>query len=850
MAENFLIIDANSILNRAFYGIKHLSTKSGLPTNALFGFAKTLKRLLDEYTPTYAACAFDVHAPTFRHEMSPAYKANRTGMPDELRLQLPYAHRLAEAMGFTVCEKPGYEGDDVIGTLADLGAASGLHSYIATGDKDSLQLLSPGVSVVLIKTGEDVLYTPERFTAEYGVTPAQYVDVKALMGDKSDNIPGVAGVGEKTAFKLIADNGSLDAIYADIAACGATKSVAAKLEAARDAAFLSRRLAEICRSVPGYDDVAPYRTGGFHDAGLCALFTELELFSLIPAFSLSGAKAQAASLTAQKKHAPGERLVTPSELLGAAAALGEGAEAVVSAAQENGAVTLSLLTPDAILTATGEAAGFSPLFSRPVVCHDAKKLFKIFSPAGVEAKVAFDTMLAAYLLSPGDSKYPVGRVVGAFAPDLPADAPEVWLCGELRPILEKKLGEAGEGLALLTEMEIPLARVLCDMERDGVLLDADGVRRYSDSLLDAQNRIEQSVFDLSGEEFNLNSPKQLGEVLFGKLGLPHGRKTQNGYSTDADTLGKLRYAYPVADAVLRYREVAKLRSTYGEALAAQADENGRVHTTFNQCGTATGRLSSVDPNLQNIPVRSELGRELRRYFTAPQGKILVDADYSQIELRLLAALSGDENMIAAFASGADIHTSTAAQVFHVAPEEVTSQLRSRAKAVNFGIVYGIGDYSLSQDLGISRREAAQYIERYLATYPGVAKYLEDSVESAKRLGYTETMFGRRRPIPELASRNRNVVAFGERVARNSPIQGSAADVIKLAMISVHRRLAESGLDARLILQVHDELIVECAEDDASAVAALLKECMESAASTAVLLRADVAVGKTWYEAKG
>ena len=399
-------------------------------------------------------------------------------------------------------------------------------------------------------------------------------------------------------------------------------------------------------------------------------------------------------------------------------------------------------------------------------------------------------------------------------------------------------------------MEIPLARVLCDMERDGVMLDADGVRTFADQLYEVETKIAQAIYDLAGEEFNLNSPKQLGEVLFGKLGLPHGRKTQNGYSTDADTLGKLRHLYPIADAVLRYREVAKLRSTYGEALAATADADGRVHTTFNQCGTATGRLSSVDPNLQNIPVRSELGRELRRYFTAPEGKVLVDADYSQIELRLLAALSGDANMIEAFASGADIHTSTAAQVFHVAPQDVTPQLRSRAKAVNFGIVYGIGDFSLSQDLGISRREAAEYIERYLATYPGVAKYLSDSVEKATRLGYTETMFGRRRPIPELSSRNRNIVAFGERVARNSPIQGSAADVIKLAMIAVHRRLAESGCDARLILQVHDELIVECAERDADAIAAMLKECMESAVTTAVLLRADVAVGKTWYDAKG
>ena len=673
MAENFLIIDGNSILNRAYYGIRYLSTKSGLPTNALFGFAKTLKRLIDEYKPAYAACAFDVHAPTFRHEMSPEYKANRTGMPDELRLQLPYAHRLAEAMGFAIAEKAGYEGDDVIGTLADLGAASGLHSFVATGDRDSLQLLSDGVSVVLIKTGEDVLYTPERFTAEYGITPAQFVDVKALMGDKSDNIPGVAGVGEKTALKLIADNGSLEAIYADIPASGASKSVAAKLEADREAAFLSRKLAAICREVPGYGDVAPYKTEGFHNVELCALFTELELFSLIPAFSLSGAKADAATVAAEKKHAPEERRVTAAELIGAAGGESgseantasddeavislaeendeavislteENDEAVISLTEENGVLTVSLLTDGAILTASGEAADFAPLFARPIVCHDAKRLFHVLDPHGIEANVIFDTMLAAYLISPGDSKYPIGRVGGAFAPELPADAPEVWLCGELRGVLEAKLGEIGAA-KLLSDMEIPLAKVLSDMERDGVMLDADGVRAFAAGLFEVETKIAQAIYDLAGEEFNLNSPKQLGEVLFGKLGLPHGRKTQNGFSTDADTLGKLRREYPIAEAVLRYREVAKLRSTYGEPLAAQADGDGRVHTTFNQCGTATGRLSSVDPNLQNIPVRTKLGKELRRFFIAPEGKVLVDADYSQIELRLLAALSGDENMI-------------------------------------------------------------------------------------------------------------------------------------------------------------------------------------------------------------
>ena len=843
MSDRFLIIDGNSILNRAFYGIKGLSTKNGLPTNALFGFAKILKRLTDAYNPTHAACAFDVHAPTFRHEMSAAYKANRTGMPDELRIQLPYAHRLAEAMGFAVAEAAGYEGDDVIGTLARISAESGVDAFIATGDRDSLQLLAPKVSVVLIKTGSDELYDEARFTAEYGIAPTQFVDVKALMGDSSDNIPGVAGIGEKTALKLIAARGSLDALYADIAASGATKSVAEKLEAGRDSAFLSRRLAAICREAPGFDSVEPYRTEGFRGGELRSLFKELELFSLIPAFGLSGENSE--EVVTEKKKAPEARSVAPAELIAAAADV-----AVISISLENDIVKLSLLADGEILSSEGTAADFAPLFSRPVVCHDAKKLFSILDPAGIEANVVFDTMLAAYLLSPGDSKYPIGKVVGKYAPELPADAPEVWLVGELRGVLEEKLKDCGEGIKLLSDMEIPLSRVLCDMERAGVLLDVEGLSAFSASLLETETAIAAGIYERVGFTFNLNSPKQLGEVLFETLGLPHGRKTTLGYSTDADTLKGIRYADPIVNEILRYREIQKLRSTYGDALAAQADESGRVHTTFNQCGTATGRLSSVDPNMQNIPVRGELGRELRRYFCAPEGKVLVDADYSQIELRLLAAISGDENMIGAFAEGADIHTSTAAQVFHVAPEDVTPQLRSRAKAVNFGIVYGIGEYSLSQDLGISRREAKEYIERYLATYPGVARYLDETVENARKTGYTETMFGRRRYIPELSSRNRNVVAFGERVARNSPIQGSAADVIKLAMIEARRRLAASGIDARLILQVHDELIVEANEGAADEVAAILRECMENAVKCPVLLRADVSVGKTWYDAKG
>ena len=843
--KKFLIADGNSILNRAFYGIRPLSTRSGLPTNALYGFVRMLKKHFDAVSPDYAACAFDMRAPTFRHKLSEKYKANRHGMPEELALQLPYAHRLAEAMGFAVVEKEGYEGDDLIGTLASRGAEVGIHAYILTGDRDSLQLLGENVSVILTKTKEDVLYDPARFSEEYGISPDQFVDVKALMGDSSDNIPGVAGIGEKTALKLIASAASLDRLYDDPAKSGASAGVCAKLEAGREDAFLSRTLAKICCEVPGFDSVEECKTSGIDSAALAKLFGELEFSAMFPLFGISPSDGKAVpEENTASLHSPEPESVSPEELVSHAAE-----ENCISVTEENGSVVLSLFADGEIYTARGDAASFAKLLGRGIICHDAKKLFSVFSPKGIKANVRFDTMLASYLLNPSEKNHSIGRAAAHFAPSLPSDSSEVWLVAQIWRILKDKLAEEGM-LSLLTDMEIPLSRVLCDMERDGILLDTAGLHAFSDELGRAEALLVQEIYSRAGFEFNLNSPKQLGEVLFEKLGLPHGRKTKTGYSTDAETLEKLRPCDGIIDRILSYREISKLRSTYGDALCAQADENGRVHTQFNQCGTATGRLSSNDPNMQNIPVRGELGRELRRYFRAPEGRVLIDADYSQIELRLLAVISGDRAMCDAFNSGADIHASTAAQVFGLSPDEVTPELRGRAKAVNFGIVYGIGDYSLAQDLGISRREAGEYIAGYLASYPGVAGYLEKTVADAKRDGYTSTVFGRRRYIPELSSRNKNLVAFGERVAKNSPIQGSAADIIKIAMIDVHRRLEEEGLDARLILQVHDELIVEAAEKDCERAAELLRSSMENAYRGEVLLRADVSVGRTWLDAKG
>ena len=850
--EKILIIDGNSILNRAFYGIRPLTTKSGMPTNALYGFVKILKKHLDGVKPDYAACAFDVKGPTFRHEMSQEYKANRTGMPEDLALQLPYAHKLARAMGFTVVEKQGYEGDDVIGTLAKKAEAEGVHAYILTGDRDSLQLLSDRVSVILTKTGEDVLYDPDLFYKEKGITPEQYVDVKALMGDSSDNIAGVAGIGEKTALKLIAAAGTLEKLYADLPAAGAKGATLTKLEAGRDSAFLSQKLARICTDVPGIDGVDFCATVGADKGTLRALFTELEFTAMIGQFALTDVKPSEPTMMLDEvgteeiiAPAPSAEVktVTPAELAEKTAE-----HSVVGIALENGVVTVSVYADGNVLSASGSAADFADVFAHRVICHDAKRMYSILEPAGISANVEFDTMLAAYLLDPGEGSYPIGKVAAHFAPDLPAGDNEVALCAKLYPVLESNLADEGM-TSLLHDVEIPLAAVLCRMERYGILLDADGLRAFADELADVEKKVAVGIYERVGYQFNLNSPKQLGEILFEKMGLPHGKKTQRGYSTSAEELKKIAHIDPIVEEILFYREISKLRSTYGEALASQADRESRVHTTFNQCGTATGRLSSVEPNMQNIPVRGGLGKELRRYFLAPEGRVLIDADYSQIELRLLAAISGDETMIGAFESGADIHASTAAQVFHLPPDKVTPELRSRAKAVNFGIVYGIGKFSLSQDLGISLREAGEYIAGYLATYPKVAQYLSATVENAKRDGYTETMLGRRRRIPELSSRNKNLVAFGERVAKNSPIQGSAADVIKIAMIRVDEALRREVPDAKLILQVHDELIVEASEADAKKVADIVRDCMENAVDCAVRMKADVSVGKTWLDAK-
>ncbi len=838
--KKLLVVDGNSILNRAFFAIRPLTNSAGLFTHACYGFSTILSRHLETVAPDYAVVAFDMPAPTFRHGLYDGYKATRTGMKDELAMQLPYAKKIAAGMGFTLCGLEGWEADDILGTLADESERDPeLKTYLLTGDRDSLQLIRDNVNVLLAKTGDTLTYDREKFIADYGIPPENYVEEKALMGDTSDNIPGVRGIGEKTAQKLIAAYGTLENLYAKLPAPEVSASVNAKLAAGRESAFLSRTLAAISRKAPLPFTLGEAAYRGFDNPALLGLFTELEFTSLIDKMKLREAPAGEASRLAADTAAP-----EPAALDGSAfAALP--ADKIWTVAPENGVIT-AVSGDEAFTCPTAQSAEFFK--THRISAHDTKALRHILEGEGInELNPVFDTLLAAYVADSASGGYEPVKLADRYLKDARGDMPYAMLIDRLQDPLNEALIKSEQD-KLFYELELPLAEVLYRMERSGFKIDRSGVSDFSDRLAQLADKYAAAVYTAAGYEFNLNSPKQLGEVLFERLGLPSGRKTKTGWSTDAETLEKLRPFSEAVDNLLEYRQVAKLRSTYAEGLLRVADERGRVHTSFNQTVAATGRLSSTEPNLQNIPIRSELGRELRKYFIPESDDyILIGADYSQIELRLLADISGDDNMIAAFKRGDDIHTITASQVFGVTPDAVTPELRKRAKAVNFGIVYGIGDYSLSQDLHITRREAADYIEGYFRTYPGVREYMRRTVASAREHGYVATRQGRRRYIPELTSSKKQLAAFGERVAMNSPIQGEAADIIKRAMIDADRALREAGLAARLILQVHDELLVEAHKNDAGQAARILRDKMEGAASLAVPLIAETASGRTWFE---
>ena len=884
-----MVLDGNSIINRAFYGVKPLTTRDGLYTNAIFGFLNMLQRFIDEEQPEALCVAFDRREPTFRHEADANYKATRKGMPDELAQQMPVMKQVLCAMSIPCYEMVGYEADDLLGTISRRCEKRGWECVIVTGDRDSLQLITDRTRVKLVtsRMGQTSTtdMTPALFREQYGFDPIHMIDLKALMGDSSDNIPGVPGIGEKTATALVQRYGSIDALYAAMPAVETKPAALRKLAEGEESARRSYWLATIVTDAPlEFDPEDALRQP--YKPELYDLFVKLEFTKLIRKYGLTPAAPTPEPAAAAHDEDYTVMIEVPQTDEDAARLLAQWrgaahvtvyglddlrALAVECEIDEHHGLTVILRTDrfdgdwDALLRG---------LFSAdiPKAAHNVKDLTRALLERGLPAEgFIFDTALAGYLLDATAGGYDLQRLFVAYCgAELPAPAhlakdafaplsdtatEEAALCSytsavaALYEVLPPKLEELGM-TALLHEMELPLCRVLAEMELAGFRINESALAQFGIDLHERIVALEQSIYDMAGEKFNINSPRQLGIILFDKLQLPHGKKTKTGWSTNAEVLEKLRYEAPIVDKVLEYRQYAKLKSTYADGLLRAVSPDGRVRTSFQMTVTATGRLSSTEPNLQNIPTRTELGSEIRRLFVAEEGNVLVDADYSQIELRLLAHMAGDEAMQQAFLSGADFHTVTAAKVFHVPETEVTHQMRSRAKAVNFGIVYGMSAFSLSQDIHVTVAEAKDYMERYFATYPGVKQYMTDIVETAKAQGYVETLYHRRRALPELKSANFVQRSFGERVALNMPIQGTAADIMKLAMLRVYDRLRRENLQARLIMQVHDELIVECPEAERETAEKLLRQEMEQVAALAVPLTAEAHSGKNWLEAKG
>ncbi len=862
-----LVLDGNSIVNRAFYGIKLLTNKNGEYTNAIYGFLNILLKLEDVCSPDAVAVAFDVHAPTFRHKMYDEYKAGRKGMPDELRAQMPVLKEMLKNLGIKTIEKEGWEADDILGTLAAVCRKNGDECFIATGDRDSLQLAHGGVKVLLARTkmGQAVtdIYDEKAIDEEYGVTPEELIQVKALQGDASDNIPGVAGVGAKTALDLIARFHTLDNIYNNLDELDIKPGVKAKLKNDKEKAYLSLKLGTISVDAPIDTDINSYVISGRDEQNAVSQFVRLELFSLIPKFDLDPNKAAEA-----EEEETIERNISLASCDNAGALLErvKGADVYFYPLIIDGSVTdLYFAFDNEIVVISPEAQGYKDFIceffedeSAKKYSFNTKELHRLACKLGVELKgVKGDLMLSAYLLRPSDSNYDIAHLcleygvkIPEFLNSLGTKDENVELASVIKPLFEKTdiLIDDAQERQLLENIELPLSRVLAKMEYVGFEVDKNGIESFGKMLGERIKALTDSIYESVGYEFNINSPKQLGVALFEELKLPCKKKTKTGYSTNAEVLEGLVGEHPAISQILEYRSLSKLKSTYCDGLLKVIADDGRIHTRFNQVETRTGRISSLEPNLQNIPIRTELGSQMRKFFIAGEGKKLVDADYSQIELRVLSDLSNDKNMIDAFNSGEDIHTITASQVFNLPVQMVTPQMRSRAKAVNFGIVYGIGAFSLAKDIGVSNKEAKQYIENYLAHYSGVDDYMKKMIDLAKDKGFSETLFHRKRYLPELASSNHMMRAFGERVARNMPIQGTAADIIKIAMVKVDDRLAKENMKSRLILQVHDELIVESPESEAQRALEIVCEEMENACKMKVLLRADGKIGNTWFDA--
>ena len=865
--KKLLILDSNSILNRAFYGVRYLSAKDGTPTNAIYGFLNILLKLIKEQEPDYICAAFDVKAPTFRHKQYEGYKAQRKPMPEGLAAQMPLAKDVLRAMGVTILEKEGYEADDIIGTVARLCEESEISCFIATGDKDDLQLASDKTKVILTVTksgyNETIIYDDKAVKEKYHVTPTEFIDVKALMGDPSDNIPGVKGVGEKTAMSLIEKHHSIEYIYENIDDIGLKGAMLQKMKDGREMAFMSKELATINRNTPIEFNAEECVFDGFENNGeLYEILKRVELNSIIKKLDLSGGDnvkenedifKDFSYQVGDKNMISGDKVTVVLDFDGdniSSAAVGAGNNAVVLNEQDD---IKELLEDDSIAK----------------VMFDVKEaIVKLNGRIDIK-NISDDTAIAAYLVDPAKNEYTIEKLTSEYfgtviekpevkqlslLDDVETDRSEYLAkCAVALGVLNERIGdkikENGQE-KLYNEVELPLVTVLAHLEINGFLVDDNQLKEFADKLGEKIDALTNEIYMLAGEEFNINSPKQLGVILFEKLELKPVKKTKTGYATNADVLEKLRDKHPIVNFIMEYRQLAKLKSTYCDGLTAVVNPNThRIHSVFTQTVTVTGRLSSTEPNLQNIPTRTELGREIRKMFVAKDGYVLVDADYSQIELRVLAHIANDETMINAFRNNEDIHAVTASQVLGIPLEDVTKEQRSSAKAVNFGIVYGIGEFSLAQDLHISVKEAKAYIESYLEKYHGVRNYMESIKEQAKKDGYVKTMLNRIRYIPELKSPNYNIRQFGERVALNTPIQGTAADIIKLAMVRVDNRLINEGLKSKLILQVHDELIVEAHKDEVDKVKQILSEEMQGAMELNVPLKVDMSTGHSWYDAK-
>ena len=908
MSQKLVLIDGHSILNRAFYGVPDLSNAEGLHTNAVYGFLNIMFKILEEEKPEYLAVAFDVHAPTFRHKMYEAYKGTRKPMPEELREQVPVMKEVLKAMHITVMEQAGLEADDILGTLAKKAEQAGMEVSLVSGDRDLLQIATDHIKIRIPKTKQGRTEIEDYYAADvqaaYQVTPLQFIELKALMGDTADNIPGVPKVGEKTAQALMVEYGSLDNIYAHVEEIP-KKSIRESLIEHKELAELSKTLATIKTDCELQLDYEQAKAEGFYTPEAYTLCKRLEFKNMLGRFEKDAAANDSKisesfrEITekeaflkylknlkkAQKQAGIGLWLITEAvdaatkkeELLGVALSVSDEETIFYTLTHEKepegqlslfAEVTESRDDTAEITKALQELSGEQNI---QIATFDVKRQYDYLDRSSTERY--FDVLIAAYLLNPLKNDYDMEAIASEHLGILIPGRAEVFGKRDFRTLLSEDAGKAMEyacygayvsrkgkkvledkleaaGMkCLMEEMEMPLSLVLYDMQKEGVAVKREELKAYGDALVARIEELEKSIHKQAGTEFNINSPKQLGEVLFETMQIPGGKKTKTGYSTAADVLEKLSADYPIVKDILEYRGLTKLKSTYADGLAAFIEEDGRIHTNFNQTITATGRISSTEPNLQNIPMRMELGRQIRKVFVPREGYEFMDADYSQIELRVLAHMSGDEQLIDAYRQEEDIHRITASKVFHTPFEEVTDLQRRNAKAVNFGIVYGISSFGLSQDLSISKKEAAQYIEQYFATYPKVKEFIDKLVTDAKEKGYTETMFGRRRPIPELSSSNFMQRSFGERVAMNAPIQGTAADIIKIAMIKVWKALKEEGLKSRLILQVHDELLIETAQEEEARVREILTENMKSAADLAVTLEIDLHTGNNWYEAK-